>query len=203
MKHIASGPVKYVALGDSTGVGVGATGGGYVARLFKRIEPVRPGSSLTNLCFSGATSEDVVRNQLQRVLAAQPTFVTLGVGINDLTHGGTIEQFSANYEMILEQLTSKTGAAILLLNLPDVSTAPRIPPPLREQLSRQIISFNARIAELARKYSVAVLDIYSSTHESLGSHPEFFSGDGFHPSDAGYEHWTDEVWPVVEAALRE
>jgi hypothetical protein len=41
----AATPVVYVAFGDSTGVGVGARrGGGYVARVFERIERVRAGS---------------------------------------------------------------------------------------------------------------------------------------------------------------
>ncbi|MEP6635948.1 MAG: SGNH/GDSL hydrolase family protein [Acidobacteriota bacterium] len=203
MKHIASGPVQYVALGDSTGVGVGAKDGGYVARLFKRIEVVRPSSSLTNLCVSGATSEDVVRTQLERGIAAKPTLVTLGVGINDVTHGLTLDEFTANYDKILGQLTTMTSASILVLNIPDISSAPRIPPSLRDQLGRQIILFNTRIAELARKHGLALFDIYSSTHESLGSHPEFFSGDGFHPSDPGYEHWANEMWPVIEDALNQ
>src|SRR5687768_2353819 len=62
---IAPGAITYVALGDSTGSGVGATQGGYVARLFKRIVTHRPGSRLTNLCFSGATTSDVLREQLE------------------------------------------------------------------------------------------------------------------------------------------
>jgi lysophospholipase L1-like esterase len=28
-----------------------------------------------------------------------------------------------------------------------------------------------------------------------------FSGDGFHPSPAGYDAWTDAVWRPVERAL--
>ena len=203
MKPIASGAVTYVALGDSTGIGIGATEGGYVARLFKRVEIVRRGSSLSNLCFSGATSEDVVRNQLERGVALRPTLVTLGIGINDIGHGIGLDQFSANFEKVLAELTTRTSASILVLNIPDISTAPRIPPPLRDQLVRQIVVFNARIAELTRKHNVALFDIYSSTHESLRAHPEFFSGDGFHPSDAGYEQWAGEVWPVIENALKD
>ena len=58
-------PVVYVALGDSTGVGVGARrGGGYVARLFERIERVRPGSRVVNLCVSGARTDDALRGQV-------------------------------------------------------------------------------------------------------------------------------------------
>jgi acyl-CoA thioesterase-1 len=202
MKPIASGPVKYVALGDSTGVGVGANEGGYVARLFKRIEVERPGSTLINLCFSGATSEDVLSNQLGRGLAREPTLVTLGIGINDIGHGIALEQFAENYEKTLSQLRAKTGAAILVTNIPDISTAPRIPPSLRDEMGRRIVLFNERIAEVTSKHEVAVFDIYSSTHEVLASRPELFSGDGFHPSDAGYEHWANEMWPVIAEALR-
>ena len=58
------GPIRYLALGDSTGAGIGAKEGGYVARLFKRIVARRPGSELINECVSGATTSDVLRGQL-------------------------------------------------------------------------------------------------------------------------------------------
>jgi lysophospholipase L1-like esterase len=31
----------------------------------------------------------------------------------------------------------------------------------------------------------------------LLSHPEYFSRDGFHPSDKGYELWAVEMWPTI------
>src|SRR5918992_2130215 len=71
------GPIVYVALGDSTGAGIGARNGGYVARLHKRLLDQRPGSELLNLCISGATTEDVLRRQLQRSVAKSPDLVTL------------------------------------------------------------------------------------------------------------------------------
>src|SRR4030095_1570459 len=100
---IQSGPIVYVALGDSTGAGVGAREGGYVARLFKRILEQRPGSKLSNLCVSGATTEDLLRGQLERGVALKPELVTVGIGINDIGHGMTLEQFSRNYEEILSK----------------------------------------------------------------------------------------------------
>src|SRR5688500_11336764 len=87
MTTTITGPVRYVALGDSTGAGVGARNGGYVARLFSRIEAVRSGSTLTNLCVSGATSADVLNRQLERGVAANPNLVTLGIGINEIGRG--------------------------------------------------------------------------------------------------------------------
>lgn len=44
----------YAAVGDSTGIGLGARdGGGYVDRLYARIEQERPGSTLINLSAAG------------------------------------------------------------------------------------------------------------------------------------------------------
>src|SRR5688572_4202337 len=65
LSNTMTGPIIYLALGDSTGSGVGAREGGYVARLFRRLETSKPGSTLTNLCVSGATSEDVLTGQLE------------------------------------------------------------------------------------------------------------------------------------------
>src|SRR5918995_1389714 len=121
---MTTGPIVYVALGDSTGSGVGARNGGYVARLFKRIEERRSGSQLSNLCVSGATTADVLRGQLDRGVALNPDLVTLGIGVNDIGHGVSLDQFSKNYEQILSTLKEKTHARIVVSNLPDVSSAP-------------------------------------------------------------------------------
>lgn len=203
-KPMIKGPIVYVALGDSTGAGVGARDGGYVARLFKRIVERRPNSKLTNLCVSGSTTEDVLRGQLERGVAADPDLVTLGIGINDIGHGLTLEQFSRNYEQILNTLKEKTRARIVVTNLPDISSAPRIPGPMRNEYQRKIIQFSRRLEEIAARYGgVTVFDIYTITTQELASHPEYFSSDGFHPSDAGYEMWAQQMWPTVAKVIGE
>jgi lysophospholipase L1-like esterase len=195
------GPLNYVALGDSTGAGVGASDGGYVARLFKRTLAFQPESKLTNLCVSGATTEDVLREQLGVATRLKPNFVTVGVGINDISHGVDIELFSQNYSQILERLISESDAAIVVINIPDVSSAPRIPSPFRSEYHDHIVRFNQKLAEIAARHPVTVFDLYSVTHEQLSRHPEFFSGDGFHPSDKGYESWAEQMWPTVAGAI--
>ena len=198
----AAGPVVYVALGDSTGVGVGARkGGGYVARLFERVERARPGSRVHNFCVSGAETGDVLRGQVDRVGRVRPTLVTLGVGINDLTHGVEEAQFARNYEEIVTRLRSLTDAPLVVTNLPDISPAPRVPPFLHEGLRLRIEGFNARIAEVAARHKLILVDAYGMSREVIPHHPEFFSGDGFHPSDAGYEYWAKMMWPAVKEAM--
>jgi acyl-CoA thioesterase I len=197
-----TGPIRYIALGDSTGAGVGARDGGYVARLFTRMVGHRPGSELTNLCVSGATTSDVLRDQLDRGVSADPHLVTLGIGINDIGHGVDLEQFSKNYDQILSRLKSDTKAAIVITNVPDISSAPRIPLSMRTEYHQQIVAFNQKLHEIASRHDVSVFDIYSVTHEQLPSHPEFFSADGFHPSDPGYEFWAEQMWPTIAITIR-
>ena len=195
------GPVIYVALGDSTGIGVGAREGGYVSRLFQRIDHERPSSQLTNLCTSGATSSDVVREQLERAVAAHPTLVTIGIGINDISRSVTEQTFASNLEEIVSRLKSKTTASIVITNLPDVSLAPIVPGSLREQLHNRILSFNQKVKETADRHGLLQVDAYTATHDMIPSHPEFFSFDGFHPSDEGYEFWAKLMWPTVKEAI--
>jgi acyl-CoA thioesterase-1 len=196
-----SGPIVYVALGDSTGSGVGATEGGYVARLFKRILRHRPGSRLINLCFSGATTADVLHEQLDSGIRASPHLVTLGIGINDIGHGVSLEQFSKNYGEIVARCKNNTKAPIIVTNLPDISSAPRIPAAMRRQYHQLIVEFNREIAAIAAAHGAIVSDVYTVTHEELPSHPEYFSGDGFHPSDQGYELWAKRMWPTIARTI--
>ena len=202
-KPMTMGPIVYVALGDSTGAGVGARDGGYVARLFTRILERRPGSKLSNLCVSGATTADLVRGQLDRGVALKPDLVTVGIGINDIGHGLTIEQFSKNYEQIISTLKQETHARIVVTNLPDISTAPRIPGSMRNEYQRQIVQFSERLQQIANRHGVTIFDIHTVTKAELPSHPEYFSGDGFHPSDKGYELWASEMWPTVARVIGE
>lgn len=202
-RPMTTGPVVYVALGDSTGYGIGAREGGYVKRLFDRINERRPTSTLQNLCVSGATTDDVVRGQLDRAVELNPDLVTVGIGINDIGHGLTLEQFSKNYETILSTLKEKTHAQIVVTNIPDVSSAPRIPDSMRSTYQQQIDQFCKRLVEIAERHGVTIFDIYTITKDELPSHPEYFSNDGFHPSDEGYELWATQMWPTVAKVIGE
>jgi acyl-CoA thioesterase-1 len=196
--------VVYTALGDSTGVGVGAReGGGYVARLFERIKREHGDARLTNLCVSGATTADVLREQIGPAISSRPNLVTLGIGINDIGHGIGVEQFARNYEEIIKRLRAETTAAIVVTNIPDISFAPVVPLYAQESTRRNVQLFNEKVHAIAERYNLSVVDVYTETHRVIPAHPEFFSEDGFHPSAEGYEYWAKTMWPVVKAAIAE
>jgi acyl-CoA thioesterase I len=195
------GPVRYLALGDSTGAGVGARSGGYVARLFRKIIAHQPESRLTNRCVSGATTSDVINEQMDGISELDPNLVTIGIGINDIGHGISLSAFEKNYDLILSRLRVSTRAVIVVTNIPEISTAPRIPEIMRSQYQQVIVQYNQKLEEIAARHGVTVFDVYSITSEELPKHPEYFSTDGFHPSDEGYELWAETMWPTIAGVI--
>jgi lysophospholipase L1-like esterase len=197
----AAGPILY-ALGDSTGTGVGARGGSYVERVRDRLEASGKGFRLQNLAQSGATVADVLHDQLARIPSGTSGLVLVGVGTNDLIGGLDPDAFGQRFEALLAGLRARTGSPIVVSNVPDVSLAPAAAwVPSRAALAGRIDAFNRVIAAVAHRHDAVVFDLCAFTRRELPRHPEYVSSDGFHPSDRGYQAWTNEVWRVIERAL--
>lgn len=190
------------ALGDSTVAGLGARSGSYAARIFSRLKEILPDSRLVNLAESGATTEDLLRDQLPRVRPAAKTLVLVGIGVNDLTGGVAPDVFGRRFDVLLTALQSRLRGPIVVSNLPDVSRARAVWPALQSQLAARVDVYNAIVESVARKHGVVVYDVCVMTRRTLPAHPEYLSGDGYHPSDAGYEAWADGLWPIVKRALQ-
>src|SRR2546428_13256126 len=93
-------PVHYVALGDSTVEGVGASGPdlNYVSRLHARLRAKYPNARVTNLGVGGATSADVIAAQLKRAITLRPDVVTLSIGPTDITRDMPVARYEPNLE---------------------------------------------------------------------------------------------------------
>jgi lysophospholipase L1-like esterase len=197
-------PLTYVALGDSSGVGVGARDGrGYVDRVYDRLAAASPRARLVNLCASGATSETVRAQQAARAAAARPALVTLFVGGNDLWRGVAPRRYGDNLDAIGDALAA-TGARVIAGTVPDLARAPAaalaerllgVTPAAIEARARAL---NDEVRRAAAARGWGLLDLFAV---SLADREHFFSADGFHPSDEGYAHWADALWPLVRQAV--
>ena len=198
--------LRYVALGDSSGVGVGARQGGYVEHLFQRLRRTREGVGLLNLAVSGATSATVLSGQLPKAVRSRPNLVTLGVGINDLWRGVTPAQFESHLDQLARGLVA-TGASVVVSNLPDMSLAPVarmvshfLPMPV---ILERIASFNAAVDRVVTRHGLLGVDLHTPSRTELVQSTDYFSADGFHPSDTGYQRMAEHFWPVLlQAATR-
>jgi lysophospholipase L1-like esterase len=194
-------PLVYAAVGDSTGVGMGAReGGGYVQRLFARIRQERPGSTLLNLSAAGATTADALDKQLPRLDGSRAALVTVCVGVNDLQRGREAKEFAEDYEALVVKLR-RPGRLLVLANLPDVTSAPLMKGMADEPLRTRLGQFNKAIEDVASRHGAPLVNLYKLSGETLKSRPEFFSSDGLHPSDLGYAHWAEAMWPAVARAV--
>ena len=195
-------PLVYVAVGDSTGIGLGARdGGGYVERIFARIEQRRPGSTLINLSAAGATTADAVEKQLPRLGGTRATLVTVCVGLNDLLRGREAKQFAEDYDKLVAGL-AQSGRRVVVANLPDVASAPALGGVADEAFRIRLGQFNKAVGEVARRHGLPLVDLYQLGGETTRPRPEFFSSDGLHPSDLGYALWAEAMWAVIERDIK-
>ncbi|ABS24289.1 GDSL-type esterase/lipase family protein [Anaeromyxobacter sp. Fw109-5] len=194
-------PIAYLAMGDSTAVGVGGgAGGGYPQRLARRLEASGVPVKLAVVAASGATIADLRRDQLPEVMAKRPALVTIGVGINDLMQGRKLADFARDLEVVAD-LVRRTKATVVLQTLPDLTFSPAghgAPP----SLGRRLEAYNATIARVAERHGFVLSDVYGKSRRAFRDRQaELFAKDGFHPSSAGYEVWTEALWPDVERAV--
>jgi acyl-CoA thioesterase I len=198
------GPVHYVALGDSTVEGVGASRPdlNYVSRLHARLRAMYPNARVTNLGVGGATSQDVIKRQLDRAIAIGPALVTLSIGPNDITRGVPVARYEQNLDAILGRLRRETGALIVVNLLPDLAVTPRFSDgPQRDLVGRQTVLFNEALARKGREHGVTLVDLYLPSREEVPARPLLLWKDGYHPSDAGYARWAELMWEGIEPRL--
>jgi lysophospholipase L1-like esterase len=195
--------LRYVALGDSTVYGVGATAPdrNYVSRIAGRLRADYPRTRLFNLGVSGATSAAVVREQLKHAIASRPDLVTLSVGPNDITGGGDAVQYESNIGAIMDALQRETRAVVVINLLPDMAVAPRFNADEKAAAGRKTILFNQALQRQASRHAIALVDLYTPSQREIPAHPEWIASDDYHPSDEGYARWAELMWPAVAAAI--
>ena len=197
-------PLVYVALGDSTVEGIGATSAAanYVGRLDERLRAVYPHARTTNLGVAGATSADVVAGQLEPAIAHAPHLVTLSIGPNDITGRVTVREYERHLETIFTRLQKETTAVVVVNLLPDLAVTPRFRnTPAREAVGRLSIEFNDALARRAREHGVEVVDLYGPSRAEVMARPELVASDGYHPSDLGYGRWAELLWAGIERRI--
>ena len=78
--------------------------------------------------------------------------------------------------------------------MPDLRALPSFARSDAAGLDARVREWNTAIAEVVGRHApdAVLVDLYGSWAE-LGAHPEYISGDGFHPSSAGYRRIADFV----------
>ena len=180
--------IKYVAVGASDTVGVGASDpakGSWPALVAARLPAGSP--PYTNLGVAGSLALQAVSQQLPGAIAQKPTLVSVWLAVNDLN--ATIEpaSFAGSLGQIVDGLVQKTDATIFVGNVPDLRTVPVYASADKTRLLAGIQAYNDAIAAIAARNParVKVVDLFAGSAALVSN--ATVSQDGFHPSDEGYQ----------------
>lgn len=192
----ATSSLIYVALGDSLTSGVGATkySQSYPYLLAKYLAGDDHQVTLKNYSVPGAKTQDLLGGLLPGAIKANPDVVTILIGVNDIHGKISTQEFAASYEEILNRLTKETKAKIYVINIPFIGSNSLIWQPHRYLYQTRTNEFNKIIKQLAFKYQVNYIDLYTSTYLLLREPGIHYSADLFHPSAEGYKIWSDLIY---------
>lgn len=182
--------VKYVALGDSLTVGVGSKD------IKKTLPFIIAGKisehmsvTLVNLAVSGATAQDVIKNQLSKAVVQKPNYITLFIGTNDIHSLIAPSKFEAQMTNIIDFLEKNTSAKIIVFSIPYLGSENLILFPYNFLIDYRIKQYNKVLTDLSETYKFTLIDLYTPTKENFSKQTNFYSSDNFHPSEEGYLMW--------------
>ena len=182
--------VKYVAIGDSLTSGVGSKSIDKTLpySVAQKIEQ-KMSTVLINFAIPGATSQDIINYQLNSAIEEAPNYLTFLVGVNDIRVFLPKERYEQNVDFILDQLSQKTSAKIIVFNIPNLGTKELVYPPYDTIFDIQTREFNEVLTRICKSRNLTLIDIYNPTKNTFSKIPGFYSPDQFHPSGDGYLMW--------------
>lgn len=196
---MASSSLTYVALGDSltAGVGVSKLEEAYPYLLAKYFAGNDNQINVKSRAVPGAKTSDILNGLLPLGINDNPDIVTLMIGVNDI-HGQINDAvFRKNYEEILRRLTSETKAKIYVVSIPYIGSDSLLLPPYNYYFDAQTKEYNKIILELANKYQLKYIDLYTQTESLFKTDGPHYSADFFHPSAEGYKIWADLIYASI------
>ena len=196
----ANNTAVYVSMGDSLTAGVGADAAfeTYPYMVAQSLAQNKKSTIVTlNLGVPGAVAADVLAAQVPKALEANPSYITLLIGINDIHNLVSLKNFQNNIHTILQQLRRGTEAVITVASVPNIGVPQLVKPPFSWYYAWQIQKFNAVLKKECEQIMCSYVDITNATKNFNSG---MYSQDLFHPSFAGYSAWAKLIVPSVITA---
>ena len=185
----ASEPPVLLILGDSLSAGYGMDREqSWVNLLDIRLQERGYSYRILNSSISGDTSQGgLVR--LPRLLDRyQPEIVMLELGANDGLRGINPDITRANMTSMIQQ-SQDAGARVLLAGI-------KLPP---NYGSAYLEQFESIYSDLASEFDTLLVPFFM---EGVALRPDLLQADNIHPNEKGQPVLLDNVWKVLEPALR-
>jgi acyl-CoA thioesterase-1 len=186
---LAGRAATVLVFGDSISAGYGLpTDAGWVHLLRERLKKFGPDYRVVNASISGETASGG-RRRIQGVLQQfKPDIVVVELGGNDGLRGAGIPALRSDLDAIVAA-SLKNSARVLLVGM-------QLPP---NYGADYVERFQAVYSEVAAKHRVPLVPFL---FDGFGSRPEYFQGDGIHPTRAAQPLMLETVWRHLEPMLK-
>jgi lysophospholipase L1-like esterase len=195
-------PLAYAIMGDSTSISQGSD----YAEGFAAASVAHLGRSYSvralNTGISGATSEEVERDQLAAVLSFKPEVVLLATGANDSTHFVRGDVIRKSIAHIVEQLRAQNpNVKIVVTASPAMDSVTRFPDGAKQLMGLRYRQVNKVFNELIKEYELTHAPIAEKTRDAFIADPSLTASDNFHPNARGYALWIPVINDALDKAL--
>lgn len=143
---------------------------------------------IINSGVPGGSAEEGLRRLERDVIEYNPSCVIVQFALNDLFDGCGLNRFTKNMKEIVEQISSKTEAEIV------IATSV----PLPEPADVQAAFFYGLLKELAEEQALPFVSVHEHLKRAVkrASGEKLVLDDGIHPTQAGCRYMAEAVMEV-------
>lgn len=175
---------------DIVFLGNSITDGGEFAELF----------DMPNIKNRGIRSDVItgVEKRLTQVTAGHPAKIFLLIGINDVSHGLTVDQLAARYERLVKKIREQTPQTRLYI---------QSVMPINNDFNRYknlkgrekvIPALNRRLQTIAAQNGAEYVDLTKALESAPNKLNPKYTNDGLHLNGPGYRAWTRAIQHLVK-----
>lgn len=175
---------------DIVFLGNSITDGGEFAELF----------DMPNIKNRGIRSDVItgVEKRLTQVTSGRPAKIFLLIGINDVSHGLTVDQLAASYERLVRKIREQT---------PDTKLYIQSVMPINNDFNRYknlkgrekvIPSLNNRLQTIAAQNGAEYVDLTKALESAPDKLNPKYTNDGLHLNGPGYRAWARAILHLVK-----
>lgn len=170
---------------DIVFLGNSITDGGNFEELFKRKDVKNRG--IRSDAIPG------VMKRLDQVTKGNPKKIFLLIGINDVSHGLTVDALAARYEKLVDEIQKRSPETQLYIqSIMPINNSFGVYKSLKGK-ENTVKEFNERIKNIAEKRGLKYVDLWPVLADAKGNLHKNYTNDGLHLTGAGYRAWTGYI----------
>ncbi len=138
-----------------------------------------------------------VSKRLDQVTSGHPSKIFLLIGINDISHGLTVDKLAEEYSRLVEEVRKKTPESKLYIQsvMPVDNSYGRYKNLKGKE--EVIKGLNEKIRTIAQENGAVYIDLWPALADKSGRLRKGFTNDGLHLTGKGYKAWTELIRPYV------